>query len=183
MTPRVEAPTVAVVDKLERLREMRDGYEAALDDAARLRDDYHREVVKLHRSGVSLREIAEALGISHQRVHQIVSPRTDEEPTRSKRRATGAAVASVVLVFLLAGGAGLFAWSQRERPPVASPTEPTAVPIADRKDSACGRFLEAFMNMPSVKRIECADVVPASVSGSVVVLDPRTGEVLALKAA
>jgi ATP-dependent Clp protease ATP-binding subunit ClpA len=42
-------------------------------DAARA--DYHHAVRRLHASGASMREIAEALGISHQRVHQIV----DEE--------------------------------------------------------------------------------------------------------
>jgi ATP-dependent Clp protease ATP-binding subunit ClpA len=43
-----------------------------VDDA---RADYHHAVRRLHASGASMREIAEALGISHQRVHQIV----DEE--------------------------------------------------------------------------------------------------------
>jgi hypothetical protein len=55
----------------------------AQDDAARLaeaerqallaRADYHTAVRRLHLGGGSLREIAQRLGLSHQRVQQIVS--------------------------------------------------------------------------------------------------------------
>ncbi len=38
------------------------------------RVDYHDTIRRLHAAGGSLREIAEALGLSHQRVHQIVEP-------------------------------------------------------------------------------------------------------------
>ncbi len=38
------------------------------------RVDYHHLIRRLHADGGSLREIAEALGLSHQRVHQIVEP-------------------------------------------------------------------------------------------------------------
>jgi ClpX C4-type zinc finger len=34
--------------------------------------DFHRAVRRLHLAGASLREVATALGLSHQRVHQIV---------------------------------------------------------------------------------------------------------------
>jgi hypothetical protein len=46
-------------------------------DAERARVDYHHEIRRLHAAGGSLREIADALGLSHQRVHQIVDA---EEP-------------------------------------------------------------------------------------------------------
>jgi ribosomal protein L24E len=36
------------------------------------RAEFHRNVRRLHLAGASLREIATALGLSHQRVHQIV---------------------------------------------------------------------------------------------------------------
>jgi hypothetical protein len=39
---------------------------------AHARVDYHHAIKKLHAEGGSLREIAEALELSHQRVHQIV---------------------------------------------------------------------------------------------------------------
>lgn len=38
------------------------------------RVDYHHTIRRLHAAGGSLREIADALGLSHQRVHQIVEP-------------------------------------------------------------------------------------------------------------
>jgi hypothetical protein len=40
--------------------------------AERARADYHHAVRRLHAAGGSLREIAEALRLSHQRVHQII---------------------------------------------------------------------------------------------------------------
>ena len=45
--------------------------------AAHVRVDYQHAIKKLHAAGGSLREIADALELSHQRVHQIVddSPR------------------------------------------------------------------------------------------------------------
>ena len=62
--------------------------EQTLDEATKARDefidlqhktevarvDYHHLIRQLHVKGGSLREIAEALGLSHQRVHQIVEP-------------------------------------------------------------------------------------------------------------
>jgi hypothetical protein len=41
-------------------------------ETEKARIDYHYGIRKLHAAGGSLREIAEALGLSHQRVHQIV---------------------------------------------------------------------------------------------------------------
>src|SRR5712692_11351957 len=39
---------------------------------AHTRVDYHHAIKKLHAAGGSLRDIADALELSHQRVHQIV---------------------------------------------------------------------------------------------------------------
>src|SRR3954471_224610 len=41
-------------------------------DAERAQVDYHHEIRRLHAAGGSLREIADALGLRHQRVHKIV---------------------------------------------------------------------------------------------------------------
>ncbi len=53
--------------------------EAARDRLERLEDDlyearagYHQAIRRLHAAGGSMREIASALGLSHQRVHQII---------------------------------------------------------------------------------------------------------------
>jgi hypothetical protein len=52
--------------------------------AERARADYHLAIRRLHAAGGSLREIAEALGLSHQRVHQIIDEAA--EPTRRRWR-------------------------------------------------------------------------------------------------
>jgi ribosomal protein L37AE/L43A len=60
--------------------------EARLIDAERAADiaraDFHHAVRRLQLSGGSLREIAEALGLSHQRVHQIVEGAGGARPWR-----------------------------------------------------------------------------------------------------
>ncbi|HEV8251099.1 MAG TPA: Clp protease N-terminal domain-containing protein [Gaiellaceae bacterium] len=59
-------------------RQARDHLIAAQREQDDARADYHQAIRRLHAAGASMREIAEALGISHQRVHQIV----DEEGRR-----------------------------------------------------------------------------------------------------
>jgi hypothetical protein len=51
--------------------------------AYRAKVDYHQAIRRLHAAGGSLREIAEALRMSHQRVHQILGKAA--EPTRRRR--------------------------------------------------------------------------------------------------
>ena len=51
--------------------------------AYRAKVDYHQAIRRLHAAGGSLREIAEALRLSHQRVHQILNEAA--EPTRRRR--------------------------------------------------------------------------------------------------
>lgn len=53
---------------------------AAQEQAEVAKAVYHHHVLRLHRAGGSMREIAEALKISHQRVHQIV-----EQSRRTER--------------------------------------------------------------------------------------------------
>jgi hypothetical protein len=52
--------------------------------ADRAKVDYHQSIRRLHATGGSLREIAEALRMSHQRVHQIIDEAA--EPTRRRWR-------------------------------------------------------------------------------------------------
>jgi ClpX C4-type zinc finger len=51
--------------------------------AYRAKVEYHQAIRRLHAAGGSLREIAEALRMSHQRVHQIIEEAA--EPTRRRR--------------------------------------------------------------------------------------------------
>jgi hypothetical protein len=55
--------------------------------AYRAKVDYHQAIRRLHAAGGSLREIAEALRLSHQRVHQIIDEAA--EPTRRWWRRRG----------------------------------------------------------------------------------------------
>src|SRR6476660_7691071 len=57
---------------LAEAREVRQRLVDLESQTAHARVDYHHAIKKLHAEGGSLREIAEALELSHQRVHQIV---------------------------------------------------------------------------------------------------------------
>lgn len=50
----------------------RERLEALQDEVESARAEYHRAIRRLHLAGASLREIADVLGLSHQRVHQLV---------------------------------------------------------------------------------------------------------------
>src|SRR5688572_25468510 len=50
----------------------RDRLDALEDEAWAARARFHKAVRQLHAAGGSMREIASALGMSHQRVHQII---------------------------------------------------------------------------------------------------------------
>ena len=57
---------------LSEARESRDRMLEAQHELERARADYGHAIRRLHAEGGSLREIAESLGLSHQRVHQLV---------------------------------------------------------------------------------------------------------------
>ena len=95
----VASTTLVAVD-LERVRQLRDDYEVRLDDADAARAAYHEAIRDVYLSGVPLREIAQQLGISHQRVHQIVGVKQPSEQ-KSHRRIIGAAGAAGLLVAVL----------------------------------------------------------------------------------
>jgi hypothetical protein len=60
-------------DLLEKARGAGARMDAAERDVLLARAEYHSAVRRLHLAGASLREIAQALALSHQRVQQIVS--------------------------------------------------------------------------------------------------------------
>jgi ClpX C4-type zinc finger len=88
--------------------------------AYRAKVDYHQAIRRLHAAGGSLREIAEALRVSHQRVHQILD---EAEPTRRwwRRRAP-----------LLSGPVGPCAFCGRPRDVCAKLIAGPGVFICDR---------------------------------------------------
>jgi len=61
-------------EALERAQTARDRLVDLQHEAEVARVDYHHAIRQLHAKGGSLREIADSLGLSHQRVHQIVEP-------------------------------------------------------------------------------------------------------------
>lgn len=81
---------------VEDVKEARAEFEARLDDLDVAKERYYDSVRRLYKAGMPLREIADAIGISHQRVHQIVG----EEPPVGRVRGAVAKRAR-------AGGVGL----------------------------------------------------------------------------
>lgn len=59
---------------------------AAQHTAEQAKADYHHAIRRLHAAGGSLREIAEALRLSHQRVHQIIDQCEGPTPRWWQRR-------------------------------------------------------------------------------------------------
>jgi hypothetical protein len=152
------------MDTFFEIRRLRDEYEAAMDEADLLRDEYHKAIVTLHRSGATLREIADGLGISHQRVHQIVSPTTTR--SRSRTRAASAGVA-IVVAFVLGGIA------------IRSATSPDN----DRTTSSATPSIEGQRSLGSVDAVVTLNPRTGRVlAGTVAMLDPNTGKILALRA-
>jgi hypothetical protein len=75
---------------LRKATEARDRLIALQHDIDQVRSDYNHAIRRLHAAGASMREIAEVLGLSHQRVHQIVDetsgvPRPRAIPRRRPR--------------------------------------------------------------------------------------------------
>ena len=67
-------------DILDKARNARDTFMDLQHSTEVARVDYHHTIRQLHVAGGSLREIADALGLSHQRVHQIVEPVDGADP-------------------------------------------------------------------------------------------------------
>ena len=78
-------------DLLAAARQAQERLIEAEHDAEVARAEFHRAVRRLHLHGGSLRELAPALGLSHQRVHQIVESAGGSRrwsPRRVVRRST-----------------------------------------------------------------------------------------------
>jgi hypothetical protein len=106
------------------VKEARAEFEARLDDMDVAKERYYETVRRLYKAGMPLREIAEAVGVSHQRVHQIVG----EEPTRSRVR-------RVVGKRARAGGAALVLVAASWWAASSSEPQPRAEAIADLEDA------------------------------------------------
>jgi len=93
---------MAPVDRLiEDVKSARAEFEARLDDLDDAKERYYDAVRRLYDHGVPLRDIADAIGVSHQRVHQIVG---DQQKRRQVKRRVGkhARVAGAALLVVVA---------------------------------------------------------------------------------
>ena len=132
------------MDLLDQVKKLREDYERALDAAESRRLAYHEAALDLYRSGVPLREIASELGLSHQRVHQIVS---GEPPRRRKLpRAAGGAGAAVLLIPATFGALRL-----AHAPPFV-PTAQVPAVISMRDFDAVGRIVRGGLNARVIYR-------------------------------
>lgn len=167
------------MDKVEQVKKLREEYERALDAAESRRSAYHEAVLDLYRGGTPLREIAKELGLSHQRVHQIVS---GEPPRRSKlpRAAGGAAGVAVILAAVTFGTLRLahappFArhatalpagpsGSRLGAPTLARPLQEIRAQRVSLRDAA--RAFGTPMPLPNTSRVNPSDVGAVWVDGS-----------------
>lgn len=127
------------VDSLDQVKKLREDYERALDAAESHRVAYHEAMLDLYRSGTPLREIAAELGLSHQRVHQIVSG----EPPRRRNvgRAAGGIGGLLILVAATFGALRL-----AHAPPFAPTTAQVPAVITMRDYEAVGLVVQRGLN-------------------------------------
>jgi Clp amino terminal domain, pathogenicity island component/ClpX C4-type zinc finger len=74
---------------LREAMESRDRLLELQHEAERARADHHHAIRRLHAAGASMREIAESLGLSHQRIHQIIDAGTPEGSDDARRSLLG----------------------------------------------------------------------------------------------
>ena len=159
------------MDPLEQVKKLREEYERSLDAAESHRVAYHEAVLDLYRSGTPLREIATELGLSHQRVHQIVSGAPPQR--RNLARAAGGIAGVLVLIAATFGAlrithASPFGQTARVHPATMYKAKSiTSVAI----DPKTGHVLF---------RLATANPRPL-LSGSTVLIDPRTGVVISTR--
>lgn len=157
------------MDSLEQVKKLREEYERALDAAESRRVAYHQAVLDHYRSGTPLREIAKELGLSHQRVHQIVS---GEPPPRDRKlgRAAGGMGAALLLVAATFGALRLahappFAQSVAVVPAVIYHTEGPAAPVSRPARPQRGRSVSIalFKANPQGRMNAGAGIKPSSI--------------------
>lgn len=89
---------------LEGIKRSRSRFESLQDEIEDAKSDYYEDIRALHRAGMSTREVAEHVGLSHQRVHQIIN---GERAARTRKVRKGLGAAGVVAALALASAAYL----------------------------------------------------------------------------
>jgi ATP-dependent Clp protease ATP-binding subunit ClpA len=86
LSTRIDSVTPLDPTTLREARESRDRMLDAQHTLESARADYSHAIRRLHADGGSLREIAQSLGLSHQRVHQIVEGDEGRPARKSRQR-------------------------------------------------------------------------------------------------
>ena len=74
---------------LRRAIQTRDRLLELQHEVERARADHHHAIRRLHAAGASMREIAESMGLSHQRIHQIIDAGAPEASDDARRTLLG----------------------------------------------------------------------------------------------
>lgn len=145
------------MDSVEHVKKLREEYEQALDAAESRRAAYRGAILDLYRSGTPLREIAKELGLSHQRVHQIVSgqPARQRKLTRAAVGIGGALVIAAALGALRLAQAPPFASGIGSSARIVATVQPLATPTS----TDCTTLLaqNGFSDIRSFARHACAE--------------------------
>ena len=116
-------------------RKARGEFEARVDEVEIARDEYYQMVSRLHRAGMPLRDIAEELGLSHQRVHQMIGESEGRKrPSKAASRTAKAGGAALLAVALLATGWTIARTQDSELPDAPSSTAAEEGPAAPERD-------------------------------------------------
>lgn len=101
------------MEDFEEIQRLREEYEAVLDEAESHRTAYHQEIRKAYLAGASLADIAEQLGLSRQRVYEIVG----KEPAVRRRKRKRILGSAGILSLVAASGLGAWLLISYERSP------------------------------------------------------------------
>lgn len=114
---------------LDSIKRSRSEFESLQDEVEEAKNRYYDDVRALHESGMSIRDIAAHVGVSHQRVHQILGK---ERRRRGRNISRGLGAAGIVVAIAI-GVAALL----DQPPPAQRPQRVTLIqqPLITRNDA------------------------------------------------
>ena len=124
---------------LDSIKRSRSEFESLQDEVEEAKNRYYEDVRALHESGMSIRDIAAHVGVSHQRVHQILGK---ERPKRRRNISKRLGAAGIIIAIALGVAAML-----DQPPPPPRPQRVTLIqqPSITRNDARdIQRFEEAI---------------------------------------
>lgn len=113
------------MDGFEEIQRLREEYESVLDEAEAQRTAYHQAIRKAYLAGASLGDIAAELGLSRQRVHEIVG----KEPAVRRRKRKQILGSAGLLGLVAVAGFGAWFFISYERQAVLVPPQSQPCPL------------------------------------------------------